>query len=418
MMTKRFAIIGGSIWGNRGAAAMLETTIGRLRELFTDIQFAVFTPYPLKDKMLVNDTQIEFFDSRPIALIQYFLQALGGWLYTRFGRKPKFSGAVHALTRSDILLDIGGITFADGRFIFLPYNILSIWPSIMFGVPVVKLSQAAGSFRNPIIRILSKLFLSRCTHFFARGERTFDFLRELGLDPEKLTLAADIAFCYKSEYCLSSENSAAVSQLCSHIEDAAGKGQKIVAISPSILVLEQMKKRRIDYIQLFVDLAKKINQKNVTFVVFPNASREGSRKTRNNDLHVIELLRDEAEIQLPSPFYKQFIWVTFDVNTCGIEEIIKRSNVLITSRFHAMVFGLRLGIPTVVIGWGHKYREVMRKFGQDIYVFGLETPDIELCKILDKSEVIANEIRSALVDEKASSNKQFEFLARSNFEVR
>ena len=33
-----------------------------------------------------------------------------------------FSGGVRALTNSDILLDIGGITFSDGRLMFLPYK--------------------------------------------------------------------------------------------------------------------------------------------------------------------------------------------------------------------------------------------------------------------------------------------------------
>jgi len=417
MTSKQISIIGGSVWGNRGAAAMLETTIGKLREAKLDARYVVFTPYPLKDRSLVNNSELEFYDSRPVALLKYFLKAIWGWLKVRFGGKVNFSGGVRALTSSDILLDIGGITFADGRLLFLPYNVLTIWPSILFGVPVVKLSQAAGSFKNPIIHVLSKLFLSSCDHFFARGEKTLDFLSELGLDARKLDLAADIAFCYEPQYCLSTENSSAVSQLCEHMDKLVEGGKKIIAISPSILVMEKMQSKELNYIQLLVDLIKRVDDPDVTFVVFPNASREGSKKARNNDIHTIELMRDETEIKLPSPLYKRVKWVTFDVNTRGIEEIIKRADVLLASRFHAMVFGLRLGIPTVVIGWGHKYLEVMKKFNQETYVFDFEVANANLaktmCEILEKRDVIVSKIELACKAEKRSSQKQFDYLVRS-----
>jgi len=420
MEPKKIAIIGGSIWGNRGASAMLETTIGKLREAKIEAEYAVFTPYPLKDSKLVDDPQMEFLDSRPLALIQYFLKAVWGWLLARFGQNTNFSGGVKLLTSADVLLDIGGITFSDGRLMFLPYNILTIWPSIMFRVPVVKLSQAAGSFKNPIIRLFSKLFLSRCNHFFARGEKTLAFLKELGIDTKKINLAADIAFCYEPRYCLSTENSTAINQLCDSLDKLIISGKKVVVISPSILVLEKMKTRQPNYVQLLVDFIKQIDSNDIVFIVFPNASREGSKKKRNNDIRAIELLRDAAEIQLPSPLYKRIKWVAFDVNTRGIEEIIKRADILLASRFHAMVFGLRLGIPTMVLGWGHKYLEVMKKFGQEGYVTDFESPNANLAKnlleVLEKKKLIEAEIGQALVAEKASSNQQFDYLIRSIFD--
>ena len=85
MPTKQISIIGGSIWGNRGASAMLETTIGKLREAKLDASYNIFTPYPLKDLSLAADPQLNFFDSRPFAIVQYFLKTLFGWFITRMG---------------------------------------------------------------------------------------------------------------------------------------------------------------------------------------------------------------------------------------------------------------------------------------------------------------------------------------------
>ena len=286
--SKRIAIIGGSVWGNRGASAMLETVIYKLRVGAPDAKIFVFTPYPEKDKALTNDLSLEFYDSRPLALIGYFLTSLGYWFTGIIGVVRELDGEVGALTQSDLLLDIGGITFADGRLKFLPYNMLTIWPSLLYKVPVVKLSQAAGSFRNPILRVIAKLFLSRCDHIFARGEKTLGYLDELGLMKDRITLAADIAFSYQSDYCISKENDTAVKQLCDLLDQKIAEGQKIICISPSELVSRKMDSSKLSYADKMIDVIKKGDHDGGTYIFVPNATREGSKKHRNNDLHVIK----------------------------------------------------------------------------------------------------------------------------------
>ena len=46
------SIIGGTIWGNRGAESMLVTVIGQLRASFPNARFNVFSYYPAKDREL------------------------------------------------------------------------------------------------------------------------------------------------------------------------------------------------------------------------------------------------------------------------------------------------------------------------------------------------------------------------------
>ena len=106
--------------------------------------------------------------------------------------------------------------------------------------------------------MFSKLFLSRCDYFFARGEKTLAFLTDLELDTKKLDFAADIAFCYQQGYCLSTENSSALDQLYEYIDKLVQDGKKIVAISPSILVREKMNSGELNYIQLLIDLIKQV----------------------------------------------------------------------------------------------------------------------------------------------------------------
>jgi len=410
----KVAIIGGSIWGNRGAAAMLETTIAQVRAARADVRIAVFTPYPQKDAALAQDDSLEFYDSRPQALVKYFVQALWVWLRRKLGGHPQPQGALGAMDGAEALLDVGGITFADGRLIFLPYNILTLWPAMLMGTPVVKLSQAAGSFRNPLIRWAARIFLPRCAQTFARGEKTYAYLRELGLSETQVQPATDAAFLYAPSYCLSNENETALRQVCEKLYRLKAAGVPVVAISPSVLVMEKSGSSKIDYHHVLLGMMEGCGSSQAHFVVFPNASRERSKKSRNNDIIAIERLRAEAELSLPRPLLNRITWMMYDVNTRGIDEIVRRADVLVTSRFHAMVFGLRLCVPTLVIGWGHKYLEAMQRFHLEPYVFDYREASKDLSQVLTEmlahSQEIHEDMLTLVGDVQRSSEVQFAYL--------
>jgi len=331
-----------------------------------------------------------------------------------FRQKTSLIGSVKNLSECDVLLDIGGITFSDGRLIFLPYNVLTILPALMLKIPVIKLSQAAGPFKNPIIHFYAKKLLNRCTKVFARGEKTFQYLKELGISENRVALATDIAFLYKPEFCLTSENTASINQVIDRINEARSKGTVLVALSPSILVQEKSGMNQIDYDQILINLISSTGSKDIHFLVFPNASREKSKKIRNNDIIAIEKLRVKAELSLPRPLLKRITWITYDVDTRGINDLVKNVDVLVASRFHAMVFGLRLSIPTLVVGWGHKYLEAMQAFQQQKYVFDYRDHNLDLHQILfemiERNSIIRSEMREAIIVVEKSSEAQFQYL--------
>ncbi|PKO04243.1 MAG: hypothetical protein CVU41_18070 [Chloroflexi bacterium HGW-Chloroflexi-3] len=414
---KKVAIIGGSFWGNRGAAAMLETTIAKVREINSDAKFTIFTPYPEIDKSLVQDETFTFVDSKPQALIQLNIKVIWIWLLSKTGINLKPSGVLKSILDAHVLLDIGGITFADGRLIFLPYNILTILPALLFKIPVVKLSQAAGSFKNPIIRFFAKYFLPKCDFIFARGEKTLAFLQELGLSEKKVALAMDATFVFQEDFCLTNENNYSVHQIYDDILSKKSQGIPVIGISPSILVMGKMSSKTVDYIHSLIEMIRKTSfQQDVHFVVFPNASREKSKKKRNNDILAIEEMQNRAKLELPLSIYNKITWMTFDVDTKGINEIVSILDLLITSRFHAMVFGLRLAIPTIVIGWSHKYHEVMKFFGLEDFVFDYKDPnrsfDELILEVIKNNETFHSQIMQQLPKASDLSQKQFDYLKR------
>jgi len=410
------AITGGTICGNRGAESMLTTTIGIIRRDFPDAKFNVFSYYPKKDRSLCRDKDIVILSGKPVALVtRHFLGALLAALIKAFGGKvpgSDFFKIARALDESDVLLDIGGITFSDGRFKYLPFNILTIWPAMLMGVPVVKLAQAVGPFHEFFNRLSASLFLKKCRHIFARGEKTAEFLQELGYPAEKTDLVADVAFLYQPEFSLSLENEERVAALLTKVKDAH---KPVIVFSPSILVDTQSKKKGLDYAAKFYELIERLGADRYHFVFIPNASREGSEKKHNNDLLALVEMRKRAEEGAVSVDALDVIdWVDYDINTASIRAIIATADVLVTSRYHAMISGLCLAVPTVVIGWGHKYKETMAYFNLAEYSLDFGAADMDLPGIvqtaLDHKKEIHWQIEQNLVKIQDKSGIQFTFL--------
>jgi polysaccharide pyruvyl transferase WcaK-like protein len=410
------SITGGTICGNRGAESMLTTTIGVIRKDFPNAKFYVFSYYPKKDRSLCLDEGITILSGKPVALVtRHFLAALLAALVKVFGAKvprSKFFKIAKALDESDMLLDIGGITFSDGRGKYLPFNILTIWPAMILGVPVIKLAQAVGPFHQFFNRLNANLFLKKCRHIFARGEKTAEFLTDLGYPAEKSDLVADVAFLYQPEFSLSKENEDKVSALLKKIN---GTRKPVVVFSPSILVNTQSTKKGLDYAAKFYELINYLGKDRYHFIFIPNASREGSDKKHNNDLLTLAEMRQRAESgALDADVLPAIDWVDYDINTASIRAIIATADVLVTSRYHAMISGLCLAVPTVVIGWGHKYKETMTYFDLGQYSLDFGDADMDLPKIVEQAleykKEIQQQIEKNLDSVKQKSEIQFSYL--------
>lgn len=415
------SIIGGTIWGNRGAESMLVTVIGKMRETHPSTRFNVFTYYPAKDRELVTDESVRILSGKPVSLAtRHFIGALSLAILKKMGLKApagNFFKIARAISESDLLLDIGGITFSDGREKYLPFNILTIWPAMLLGVPVVKMAQAVGPFRRWLNRQSAKIFLFRCAHIFARGEKSAEFLKDLNFPNGKFETVSDVAFQYLPEYSLSEENTDKVDDLVKWIRQEKTNGKKVLVFSPSILVDQESRKMGLDYAQKFLNVIRELGTDSYSYIFIPNATRESSEKAHNNDILVINQIKElAANGGLSINALAAVEWVNFDINSASIRKIIGESDALVTSRYHAMISGLAMMIPTVVIGWGHKYRETMAYFDLEEYSLDFSDPAIDLTatvvEILEKNSAVREQIKTYLPAVKAKSDTQFSYLAR------
>mgnify|MGYP005849865123 CR=1 FL=1 len=408
---RTIAITGATLWGNRGAEAMLVTTIGQVRARRPDARIVIFSYFPKRDRALVRDPRVTVIGARPRDLVlRIFPFAVLVWLMGLLRlRWPDrlLPHPIRALRRCDALLDISGISFADGREKFLPFNILLIWPAMLLGVPVIKLAQALGPFKNPLTRLSARLFLPRCRHIYARGDVTAAHLRDLGLPAERWSLAADIAFVYEPSHSLTAENEAQVDALTARLAELRAAGKTIIGLVPSSLVHTASARAGRDYAGLFVQIIRELGGPEMHFVVVPNATRQGSPSFANNDLAAIAILRE----RLTGALGERVDVVDYDLNTAGSRRLFALCDLIITSRFHAMISALTLGVPPVVIGWSHKYAEVLVEFGLERFAVDFADPDADVLSLartaLAERDALRVQIEAQIEAVRAAAAAQF-----------
>lgn len=411
------AIIAATFFGNKGAEAMISSTIGKLREAYPEARFNVYSYYSKIDRTLVSDKKIEFYSASPLYLVTVLnpfaliYKLLG---YLRFNTlQQRCPESVKALARSKVLICLAGVSFVDGRTKFLPFNIATILPAMILGTPVVKFAQAVGSFKNPVNAFFAQAFLKRCRMVFTRGNKTHEYLQGLLGGPcENVRRANDIAFLFQPGFSLSKpelENFPASKSL---VESAKNAGKGVVGICPSIVVHKKAEKAGWNYADMVAKIVSALSCKGYHVVLFPNATRGSDASMRhNNDLPLIENIFQE----LKEDERKNTSLFTGLLNAAQIHEIIRMCDIVAVSRFHAMIGALSLEIPVTVIGWSHKYLEVMELFEQEDMVLSYEEGHHEnvvqnIIKLESERVQRAEKIRKLLPEVRALAQSQVDYV--------
>ena len=319
---------------------------------------------------------------------------------------------VSFISSSDLVLDVAGVSFIDGREKFLPYNILTIFTAFLFDVPVFKMAQAMGPFKNRLNHFCAKIFLLGCSRIFARGEDTLANFKQLNPLPDTLYRADDIVFLNNFGDAITNENPERIEKVLSDIDRQT---RRILGFCPSAVIYKNTLKEKWDYIDFNIRIIERLQAKNYHVLLFPNATREESPQAyMNNDIPVIREILERIESG-HQHLSEQLTAVDFDVNSDGIKRFIEKTKLCLVSRFHAMIFALNLKKPLLVIGWSHKYNEVVKQFGFNGFVFDYKDITVEkIDRTIDELEAdyqnIVDSIEKTLQRCRAESKRQFDHI--------
>ena len=403
----RIAIIGAALSANKGAAAMVESVMARLPSEMGVCHFDVLTTYPEADESRVPegvDAAVVGLQPVRLALVEFPIACLA--LVARTLRLPLFwvrSRGCRTMLDSAVVVDVAGISFADGRgFAIVVYNALMTGVPLLLGVPVVKAAQALGPFQSMPNKWLAPLVLRRVKTVCARGARTREHLDSLG--GVNAVDVADLAFSLDEAAGLPIEVSSALGSI----------DPNFIVVMPSAVVRGIFEAKGGDYVTAMASLVSEIRSKSGRSVVIaPHSYRAGLPEGRMNDGPVCREVASACAGDI------QVLGLDADLTAGELRHLVALSSVLVTSRFHAMISGLATSTPTVVVGWSHKYKEVLDDFG--LSSLGLDSSALNnpseiadvVARVLSTRDVLSQQISAALPAVKIRSLRNFSAIAEA-----
>jgi len=356
-------ISGGSLSGNKGAMAMTLVLAQEIRKMFPDCRLRLLSKSFDRDFPAATRQNIELVKApagkiATTTLARSFMAMMLG----PFCSKWFYDGIMQAYDKADILIDIGGVTFSDDRdWRGLLLSIGWLTPALAVHTPIAKISQAMGPFNKKANRLFARFLLKRCGLLIARGRESFRNISTLLGSDKDCNICADVAFLLKPA---SSES------VDAFLKKNNLPRRDFVGVSPSAVIDRKARSGhgRAQYRSAMAGLIQHIRETaEVPVMLIPHAWPQASGGSEDMEL-CCELVND-------LPDQEKIFVIEEELDAPMLKGIIACSQAFIACRFHAMIAALSSEVPTLVVGWGYKYHEVMEVFGIERFCFDFGSVD-------------------------------------------
>ncbi|RKD32276.1 polysaccharide pyruvyl transferase family protein [Thermohalobacter berrensis] len=405
MQKKTIGITATDFAGNKGAAAMLQAIVKNVSAKCNNVDYKLFSVYPKEDKEQNPYNNLEVVSCKPEQIIFIaFPLAILFYLFKWF--KPLKAlllknKILRGFYECDFVVDAAGISYVDSRgFIMNTYNFICTSTPLLVGKDVIKFSQAMGPFKTFWNRLWGNLALPKVEKICARGEITKKHLKDLGL--KNIELCADGAFSML-------DDEKATEYVNSVVRKDKFYSNEIIGLSISSVVDGYCRKNGIDYIGIMTRFINYLNKKGYGVLIIANAARKGKIRPKNNDLVVCQKVYEQVANKDMCRWYPE------EFTPEIIRDFISKTKILVASRFHAMIGALEKQVPVLLIGWSHKYKEVLDMF--EIGDYATDYKKLDYNNLVEQFERLENEyfdvenkIKRNLPKVKQSSYKNIEII--------
>jgi colanic acid/amylovoran biosynthesis protein len=406
-------LIIGANFSNKGAEAMMLTVKQQIKERYKQARLYMLCR-GYEEKLALENGLIPVYKQDHgwgKRIRQLYKRALGKMHKLIFKEdKPyvfpfPFSELRSKVPKIDVVIDVSGFAYADS-----------------WGVPVVEetiklqrlygdsgtlfyfMPQAWGSFHKPGIAKAVREMLVRANKFYARDPTSQKYLSELlDIPPKKIPLMHDIAFAYYN--CTTANET-------ENFPGIKNDANRLIGISPNVRIYERS--QGVDgenaYVQMLLALANYCTQSlNAEVIFIPNEVFPDGVKARD-DRHLCRVLMSLVSIPEKCLFKDQYY------SAQEIYNLIGSVDLLISSRFHALIFGFLQEKPVMAISWSHKYRELFSLFGLEKFV--LESNEMNqddtirlLNKLLEEKANVELKIKESITRLKTQVTEVFDEIA-------
>lgn len=231
------------------------------------------------------------------------------------------------------------------------------------GRRLIMLPQAFGPFTNEASRKSMDFIYKQANLIFAREQQSYDYLKEVYSNMEKVEIAPDFT-------CLLSPEEKPTVLL-------PEKGY--VLIIPNSRMMDKTDKKTSDsYLNFLVQVIDFLLKRGESVYLL---NHEGT-----DDEELCYILSEKFNNQLP---------ILTRLSGMEIKSIIRRSKLLMSARYHGVVSGLTQGVPTLCTSWSHKYGELLQEHGCSNNI--LDVVDVGKSKCIIEDALVNPEAYSSRV---------------------
>lgn len=378
----RNIIITGGGMVNKGAQAMTLIAVHELRRRFPDHEIYLYSPVDLANPDLDTGAyRFRFTGWYPMkfARCQHdFLLRTACLL--KNGRELREAEAIYR--NCDALVDISGYSLGSNWSDKICSDFLDVLEFAQgFGIPTYLMPQSFGPFDFPperqaiadrIRRILPKVKV-----IFAREQEGYDALTgTFGLT--NVRLARDLVLTGR-------EIDPAQVFAKEPVLDVPEIGSHAAGVIPNSMNIQMGGKDTV--LAIYADAVRRLLELDRRVYILSHSSMDAALCRSLKDCFA----GDERVILLDR-----------ELSCLEFNELVKRFDYLVASRFHSIVHAFKNGTPCIALGWATKYHDLLKLFGQERYIFDVRSPESanRICDAIGQMDVSFAEesakIRAAL----------------------
>jgi colanic acid/amylovoran biosynthesis protein len=425
---KNYLIIGVYDSRNNGEMAMVVSTMQNLIKIHgkEGVHFYVLTRELESDSKRYSDfsenaTFItrDWMPRNPLGaaykislIIKFAFINLGLFLNRTFAKNSNaFLGETMKIYRKvDAVIDLSGDSLS-GDYGQLPVleHLYSINLGSVFNIPTYLCAQSIGPLTNPRIRKIAISVFNRATLVTLREKLSDEFLKSIGVNEEKLLVTSDTAMTM--DYMKETEARKIVEE-----REGFTLPEKFVGLNLSAIIAKWVKdagdnKEEYEekYIKILARVAKELSNES-SVVLVPHVTRDDTddRKLSEKVMLAAKELGVKKIYMLKDHYIAQ-----------ELKGIISLSEVFVGCRMHATVGAISTGVPTLAIGYSHKYKGVIgQKFDVEEMVL-----DVREVTYDEFESSVLNSVKDLLANRAKYTEKIMKHLpnikveSKSNFEI-
>jgi len=399
-----------SVSWQKGSAAQVISLVSELRKVRQDIRFALLSHCPELDRQPARDLGIEITgprfslqatrNGRSVLMLWKRLRCAFSRIRHRTAQRPHRwppDPVAQAYAQADFVLDLSGDSYRDPPGGFALAHHANFLAALATGTPYGLASQSLGPF-HPFNKPFARYFLERADFVYIREKKTREILLQLGVLPNRVQLAPDVAFALPTA-------SPAPIWTAEKIEPDRLR-RPWIAISVSVLALNlAARKRGNHYLEEMARLCDHLHRRyDASVFLVPHEI---------NPPYYGPDDRAAAHALYARTGHPRWLHViNGDYGPCSLKAFISQCDALIAARMHAAIAGVSSGVPTLPIAWSHKYEGLMEEIGLAEYVWDQNRyTSASLCGLFDQLWEQRQPIRSRLLDYTAGAQRQIAGIA-------